>query len=207
MRQQAPVADARFRRAQPDAGHQRGAHRPPAVPKTPICATHRMGLRAASSPFRRLGERLSTGVRVVDHLAASGCDPIRQRPTRIFIHRRFGGEVVRICRDDERLLRSRAVALPKALRERRLGAAVMAGRRTRASCLGPGSAGQAGEPGRRVPAQFAQSIVSRDGERPKIAASRSTSWVVNPRCLPLRRPSAAHTVELLDQPINSPSFA
>jgi hypothetical protein len=38
MRQQAPVADARFRRAQPDAGHQRGAHRPPAVPKTPLCA-------------------------------------------------------------------------------------------------------------------------------------------------------------------------
>src|SRR5439155_3009103 len=56
------------------------------------------------------------------------------------------------CRDDERLLRSRAVALPKALRERRLGPAVMVGRRTRASCLGPGSAGQAGEPGRRVPA-------------------------------------------------------
>ena len=30
-----------------------------------------------------------------------------------------------------------------------------------------------------------------------MTASRSTSWVVNPRCLPLRRPSAAHTVELL----------
>ena len=33
-----------------------------------------------------------------------------------------------------------------------------------------------------------------------MAASRSTSWVVNPRCLPLRWPSAAHTVELLGQP-------
>ena len=39
-----------------------------------------------------------------------------------------------------------------------------------------------------------------------MTASRSTSWVVNPRCLPLRRPSAAHTVELLGQPISSPSF-
>ena len=47
---------------------------------------------------RRLGERLSTGLRVVDRLATSGCDPIRQRPTRIFIHRRFEGEAVRICR-------------------------------------------------------------------------------------------------------------
>ena len=34
-----------------------------------------------------------------------------------------------------------------------------------------------------------------------MTASRSTSWVVNPRCLPLRRPSAADTVELLGQPI------
>jgi hypothetical protein len=31
--------------------------------------------------------------------------------------------------------------------------------------------------------------------------------VVNPRCLPLRRPSAAHTVELLGQPISSPTLA
>ena len=57
------------------------------------------------------------------------------------------------------------------------------------------------------PPQFAHSIMSCAGERPKIAASRSTSWVVNPRCLPLRRPSAAHTVELLGQPISSPSLA
>jgi hypothetical protein len=45
-------------------------------------------------------------------------------------------------------------------------------------------------------------MVSCRGEKPKIAASRSTSWVVNPRCRPLRRPSAAHTVELLGQPIS-----
>src|ERR1700745_2209833 len=55
-------------------------------------------------------------------------------------------------REEERLLSSRAFALPKALRERRLGPAVMVGPRTRASCLGLSSAGQAGETGRRVPA-------------------------------------------------------
>ena len=47
------------------------------------------------------------------------------------------------------------------------------------------------------PPQFAHRVVSRDGETPKMVASRSTSGLVNPRCLPLRRPSAAHTVELL----------
>ena len=57
------------------------------------------------------------------------------------------------------------------------------------------------------PPQFAHRMVSCRGEMPKIAASRSTSWVVNPRCLPLRCPSAAHTVELLGQPISSPSLA
>ncbi len=57
------------------------------------------------------------------------------------------------------------------------------------------------------PPQFAHRVVSSDGETPKIAASRLTSWVVNPRCLPSRRPSAAHTVELLGQPISSPSIA
>ena len=57
------------------------------------------------------------------------------------------------------------------------------------------------------PPQFAHCLVSWEGEMPKMAASRSTSWVVNPRCLPLRRPSAAHTVELLGQPISSPTLA
>ena len=37
-------------------------------------------------------------------------------------------------------------------------------------------------------------------------ASRWTSSGVNPRCRPLRRPSAAPTVELLRHPISSPSL-
>ena len=45
------------------------------------------------------------------------------------------------------------------------------------------------------PPQFAHRVVSCRGDMPKIAADRSTSWVVHPRCRPLRRPSAAHTVE------------
>ena len=46
---------------------------------------------------RQVGERLSTGLCVVDRLAAPSYGPTRQRPPRIFIHRRFG-DVVRICR-------------------------------------------------------------------------------------------------------------
>jgi hypothetical protein len=57
------------------------------------------------------------------------------------------------------------------------------------------------------PPQFAHRVVNCDGEAPKMVASRSTSSAVNPRCRPLRRTSAAHTVELLGQPINSPTFA
>jgi hypothetical protein len=41
---------------------------------------------------RRVGARLSTGLRTVDSLAAAGYGPTRQRPTRIFIHRCFGAK-------------------------------------------------------------------------------------------------------------------
>jgi hypothetical protein len=54
----------------------------------------------------------------------------------------------------------------------------------------------------RVPAAVADREVSCEGEMPKMAASRPTYWVVKPRCLPLRRPSAAHTVELLIRPVH-----
>lgn len=57
------------------------------------------------------------------------------------------------------------------------------------------------------PSQLAQRVMSRHGSRAKMQANRWTSSGVNPRCRPLRRPSAAQTVELLRQPINSPSLA
>jgi len=53
------------------------------------------------------------------------------------------------------------------------------------------------------PSQFAHRVVSCRAETPKVAARRSISVPVKPRC----RPSAAHTVEALCQPISSPSFA
>jgi hypothetical protein len=55
------------------------------------------------------------------------------------------------------------------------------------------------------PAQFAQRVVSCHGLMPKMPASRRTSSDVKLRCLPSRRPSAAHTVELLIHPIRSPT--
>lgn len=57
------------------------------------------------------------------------------------------------------------------------------------------------------PWQLVHHVISCSTGTPKIAASRSTSSVVKPRCRPLRRPSAAHTVELLGQLICSPSSA
>lgn len=57
------------------------------------------------------------------------------------------------------------------------------------------------------PPQFVHRVVSCRGEMSKMAASRSISLMVKPRWRPSRRPSAAHTVEVLCQPICSLSFA
>lgn len=54
------------------------------------------------------------------------------------------------------------------------------------------------------PSQPAHRVVSCHTGMPKMSASRSTSWVVNPRCRPSRRPSAW---KLVCQPISSPSCA
>ena len=66
---------------------------------------------------------------------------------------------------------------------------------------------QRGDLLRLRPSQFAHPVVSCRAETPKMAASRPISAVVNPRCRPSRRPSAAHTVEVVGQSISSPSSA